>query len=219
MKSMRTDPAARRNEALNMSLIEAGLRIAASNNPRLAGAIGEGATPAVQAYSQQLGQIRQDQRADIKDELSIAQNNLARAYYAGQITATQFRTAMADIASQRQEGSAAARAAASERAAQLRHENAMDVENARSRRQFEIQANTAATRMMSDIGATTAARSAIIAGRQAANPNNTDRTVTDDQLLDYFTNRILRTQQAIRQGNQQGPVIRQYNLQTNDLSN
>lgn len=120
LKAMRTDPKARREEALNMALIEAGLRIAGSNNPRLAGAIGEGATPAVQSYSQQLSQIRQDQRADIKDELSLAQANLQRAYAAGQISASEYRTAMSDLASQRTERGAMARVAVTEAGADRR---------------------------------------------------------------------------------------------------
>jgi hypothetical protein len=92
MQEGRVDPAARRNEAMNMALIEAGLRIASSRNPSLAGAIGEGAAPAVQAYSQQLGQIRQDQRQDLRDELqgALAQNQ--NDYYRGRLSQQEFAT-------------------------------------------------------------------------------------------------------------------------------
>lgn len=97
MKAMRTKPEEQRSKALNMSLIEAGLRMMASKNPSLLGSIGESAVPAVQSYAQQQAQIRKDQREDIKDELSVAQANLARAYYAGQITAAQYRTARSEL--------------------------------------------------------------------------------------------------------------------------
>lgn len=97
MRAMRTKPEEQRSKALNMSLIEAGLRMMASKNPSLLGSIGESAVPAVQSYAQQQAQIRKDQREDIKDELSVAQANLARAYYAGQITAAQYRTAVSEL--------------------------------------------------------------------------------------------------------------------------
>jgi hypothetical protein len=72
-----------------MALVEAGLRIAASRNPSLAGAIGEGAAPAVQSYNQQLRQIREDQNADLTRDLSVAQADLQRRYMAGQISASE----------------------------------------------------------------------------------------------------------------------------------
>ncbi len=92
MQEGRVDPSARRNEALNMALIEAGLRIASSRNPSLAGAIGEGAAPAVQSYGQQLSQIRQDQRQDLRDELqgALAQNQ--NDYYRGRLSQQEFAT-------------------------------------------------------------------------------------------------------------------------------
>jgi hypothetical protein len=113
LSEMRTDPKARRDEALNMALMEAGLRIAASNNPRLAGAIGEGATPALQAYSQQTAQIRQDQRADIKDQLALAQADLQRQFANGQISGAELRARTQLLVAQMQERGANARAGAS----------------------------------------------------------------------------------------------------------
>jgi hypothetical protein len=101
IRSSRTNESERRREAQNMSLIEAGLRIASSNNPRLAGAIGEGAAPAVQAYGQQLSQIRQDQRADLQTEMATAQFDLQRRYAAGQISATEYRTALTELGAYR----------------------------------------------------------------------------------------------------------------------
>jgi hypothetical protein len=89
IKASRTNEGDRRREAQNMSLLEAGLRIAGSNNPRLAGAISEGAVPAVQTYNQQRRQIREDQNADLTRDLSVAQADLQRRYMAGQISASE----------------------------------------------------------------------------------------------------------------------------------
>jgi hypothetical protein len=114
----RVDPAARRNEAVNMALIEAGLRIAGSRNPSLVGAIGEGALPAVQSYGQQLGQIRAEQREARRDELELAKQELNRQFAVGQISATEYRTRMDNITrtniADRQERAASARAAEAE---------------------------------------------------------------------------------------------------------
>lgn len=112
LSEMKTDPKARREEALNMALVEAGLRIASSNNPRLAGAIGEGATPALQSYNQQAAQIRQDQRADIKDQLAIAQADLQRQFANGQISGAELRARTQLLVAQMHEGGANARNAA-----------------------------------------------------------------------------------------------------------
>jgi hypothetical protein len=91
IKSSRTNEGDRRREAQNMALLEAGLRIAGSNNPRLAGAISEGAVPAVQTYNQQVRQIREDQNADLTRDLSVAQADLQRRYMAGQISASELQ--------------------------------------------------------------------------------------------------------------------------------
>ena len=94
LREGRTNEPDRRREAQSNALVEAGLRIAASNNPRLAGAIGEGALPAVQGYTQQRAQIRQDQRADLQSEMAAAQADIQRRYMAGQLSATEYRSAM-----------------------------------------------------------------------------------------------------------------------------
>jgi len=91
IRDSRTNEGDRRREAQNMALLEAGLRIAGSNNPNFLGAIGEGATPAAQTYAQQLGQIRQDRRADIQTDLAVAQADLQRRYMAGQISAAELQ--------------------------------------------------------------------------------------------------------------------------------
>jgi hypothetical protein len=122
----RVDPAARRSEAVNMALIEAGLRIAGSRNPSLVGAIGEGALPAVQSYGQQLGQIRAEQREARRDELELAKQELNRQFAVGQISATEYRTRMDNITrtniADRQERMAGARAAEADARADRRVE-------------------------------------------------------------------------------------------------
>ena len=112
----RVDPAARRNEAVNMALIEAGLRIAGSRNPSLVGAIGEGALPAVQSYGQQLGQIRTEQRQARQDEMELAKQELNRQFAVGQISASELRARLAEVSADRrlsaqlaQQGAIAAR--------------------------------------------------------------------------------------------------------------
>lgn len=129
----RVDPAARRNEALNMALIEAGLRIAGSRNPSLAGAIGEGAVPAVQSYGQQLGQIRAEQREARRDELELAKQDLNRQFAIGQISATEYRTRMDNV-------NANLRAASAERAAGARAAAAEDRADQRLQAQSRLQA-------------------------------------------------------------------------------
>lgn len=96
LREGRTNEPERRREAQSNALVEAGLRIAASNNPRLAGAIGEGALPAVQGYTQQRAQIRQDQRADLQSEMAAAQADIQRRYMAGQLSAAEYRSAMSE---------------------------------------------------------------------------------------------------------------------------
>ena len=122
----RVDPAARRSEAVNMALIEAGLRIAGSRNPSLVGAIGEGALPAVQSYGQQLGQIRAEQREARRDELELAKQELNRQFAVGQISATEYRTRMDNITrtniADRQERMVGARAAEADARADRRIE-------------------------------------------------------------------------------------------------
>jgi hypothetical protein len=97
----RVDPVARRNEAVNMALVEAGLRIAGSRNPSLIGAIGEGGLPAVQSYQQQLGQIRQEQRESRRDELEMAKQELNRQFAIGQISAAEYRSLIAEAGANR----------------------------------------------------------------------------------------------------------------------
>ena len=128
MREERVDPAARRSEAVNMALIEAGLRIAGSRNPSLIGAIGEGALPAVQSYSQQLGQIRGEQRQARQDELELAKQDTNRQFAIGQISAAEYRSRMdninRNIQVNAQERGANARLAASESAADRRADRA-----------------------------------------------------------------------------------------------
>jgi hypothetical protein len=158
IRASRTNEGDRRKEAQNMALIEAGLRMASSNNPRLGAAFAEGAAPAVQSYAQQLGQIRQDQNADLTRELSVAQADLQRRYMAGQISASELQRQTQILMSresdanrlriaQASEGSANARLAAQEEAAQRRHDATM----AGQRQQLLIAANRDVNKEVSDV--------------------------------------------------------------------
>jgi hypothetical protein len=139
----RVDPAARRSEAANMALIEAGLRIAGSRNPSLIGAIGEGALPAVQSYGQQLGQIRSEQREARRDELELAKQELNRQLAVGQISATEFRTRMdnvnANLRAASAERAAGIRAGASEAAADRRATGAEAAADRRANAALELE--------------------------------------------------------------------------------
>lgn len=146
LREMRTDPASRKNEAINMALIEAGLRMAGSNNPRFIGALSEGAVPAVQGYSRELGQIRQEQRQDIRDEMAVAKSELERMYAIGQISAAEYRTRM-------QELGAAARAAASESGANARLLASERAADARERLQAQRLSADADRREQADLAA------------------------------------------------------------------
>lgn len=82
------DGRARSNEALDMALISAGLRIAGSQSPHFAAALAEGATPAIQDYTNQRREIRSDQRADRAEGLAIANAQTSNDYRRGQLGAT-----------------------------------------------------------------------------------------------------------------------------------
>ena len=143
MRDLRVDPAARRNEAVNLALIEAGLRIAASKNPSLIGSIGEGAAPAVQSYAQQVGQIRQEQRAGLRDEMTLAKSEIERMYAIGQINASERRTMMQEIGADRRAATALAAQAATagrmERIEQMRGERNERTQMALLDRQLQAQ--------------------------------------------------------------------------------
>lgn len=90
----RTNSEQRRGDAVNMALIEAGLRIAGSQSPHLAAAISEGAVPAVQGYSQERRAIRQDERGDLRDMLSANMAQSQRRYYEGRVENDRTRNAL-----------------------------------------------------------------------------------------------------------------------------
>jgi hypothetical protein len=169
IRDSRTNEGDRRREAQNMALLEAGLRIAGSNNPNFLGAIGEGATPAAQTYAQQLSQIRQDRRSDIQTDLAVAQADLQRRYMAGQISAAELQRQTQMLMSREERasrleaariaaGGADARASRAEEAANQRHQATMSGQ----RQQLLITANREVSKevndIMGDISRLTAAR-------------------------------------------------------------
>ena len=220
----RVDPAARRNEALNMALIDAGLRIASSRNPSLLGAIGEGAAPAVQGYTQQLGQVRQEQRQARQDELELAKQDASRRFAIGQLTANEYRGIMQDIQAERrarQQMAAAAAAAgraedAADRrfAAQERIEGlrigareaaderrlARELELRRDENQSRLLMSAAqeAARVLRDPTQATMLRAQLMRERQQQNPRGPAPNVTDTDLENYLINRTLRTYSTVQ---------------------
>lgn len=97
LEKARTNPGERRREAQNLALIEAGLRMMGNKNPSFLGAVGEAATPTVQTYAQQLGEIRKDARQDIRDRFELAKTEVNRQWMMGQIGAAEYRTRMQEI--------------------------------------------------------------------------------------------------------------------------
>jgi hypothetical protein len=185
IRASRINEGERRSEARRMALVEAGLRIAASRNPSLAGAIGEGAAPAVQSYSQQLSQIRQDQSADLTREMAVAQADLQRRYMAGQISAAELQrqTQMLEIAARerqsiRAEGIAASRSAASEANADARLTRQESAANAGREHTARMSAIRDVNKEVSDTMGDTMRREAVRSAlRQAGQPAPTDAQI------------------------------------------
>lgn len=87
----RTDPAARRSEATNIALLEAGLRIAGSNNPNAIGALSEGAA-ALPGFARQMSEIRRDQRDDILTQIQMERARAEDARSARALAANLYGT-------------------------------------------------------------------------------------------------------------------------------
>lgn len=107
----RTDPAARRADATNLALLEAGLRIAGSNNPNAIGALSEGAA-ALPGYARQLSEIRKDQRDDILTQIQMerarAEDNRSARALAANLYGTETQR---ELAVMRERGDAGRHAA------------------------------------------------------------------------------------------------------------
>ena len=116
--------------------------MAASKNPSFLGAVGEGAAPAVQSYTQQAGQIRAEQRQGLRDEMDLAKQEITRQYMVGQISAAEHRNLTAEIgANNRLRAQLAGQAANTDRvirAEELRAERALDVERERTQRAIDL---------------------------------------------------------------------------------
>jgi hypothetical protein len=219
MREERVDPAARRSEAVNMALIEAGLRIAGSRNPSLIGAIGEGALPAVQSYGQQLGQIRGEQREARRDELELAKQETNRQFAIGQISAAEYRSRMENInrtlqvnamerganarlvASENAADRRAAAAAESERNRLLIEENrdrrARDLADLQERRRMRERAAIAANEAFGNLGTREMVRQALKDEARRANPNERNPTISDQAVQDrILRDTIARIEQA-----------------------
>lgn len=204
LREGRTNEPERRREAQNNALIEAGLRIAASNNPRLAGAIGEGALPAVQGYTQQRAQIRQDQRADLQSEMAAAQADIQRRYMAGQLSAAEFRTAtqenMANARLRVQLAAQAGQQGAAQSREDARHAAALERQQQQAQNSLIMSAAQETAKAMRDPMVVLQTKSTIDAQRRRENPGGTFTPATDDDVERYISGRIIRTYQIARQG-------------------
>lgn len=107
----RTDPAARRSEATNLALLEAGLRIAGSNNPNAIGALSEGAA-ALPGFARQMSELRRDQRDDILTQIQMERARAEDARSARALAANLYGTeTQRELAVMRERGDAGRHAA------------------------------------------------------------------------------------------------------------
>lgn len=233
LREGRTNEPERRREAQSNALVEAGLRIAASNNPRLAGAIGEGALPAVQGYTQQRAQIRQDQRADLQSEMAAAQADIQRRYMAGQLSAAEYRSAMAEAGAydrtRMQLAAQAGQQATALAREELRHQNTMERARADENRRLYMSAAQEATRLMGDLGRVGAIRGEMLTEARRTNPNATIDSITNQDVQNRIMDNIMRTYETTRsrfgspgsQGNTPAPQasqpVRNWNTTTNRI--
>lgn len=233
LREGRTNEPERRREAQSNALVEAGLRIAASNNPRLAGAIGEGALPAVQGYTQQRAQIRQDQRADLQSEMAAAQADIQRRYMAGQLSAAEYRAAMSEAGAydrtRMQLAAQAGQQATVLAREELRHQNTMERARADENRRLYMSAAQEATRLMGDLGRVGVIRGEMLTEAKRTNPNATIDSITNQDVQNRIMDNIMRTYETTRsrfgspgsQGNaaptQASPTIRNWNPATNRI--
>jgi hypothetical protein len=191
IRDSRTNEGDRRREAQNMALLEAGLRIAGSNNPNFLGAIGEGATPAAQTYAQQLSQIRQDRRADIQTDLAVAQADLNRRYMAGQISAAELhrQTQMLMSREERAARLEAARMAAG--SADARADRLEAARAGREDRRYEQGLDRAqAERTAQEVNKALMDQATRGAARVALRGTNPRAEITDAQIDSYIENRV-----------------------------
>jgi hypothetical protein len=194
IRDSRTNEGDRRREAQNMALLEAGLRIAGSNNPSFLGAIGEGAAPAAQTYAQQLSQIRQDRRSDIQTDLAVAQADLQRRYMAGQISAAELQrqVQMLDINARREASLRAERNAAGRLAdADSRAERLERLRTERDNTRYEQGLDRAqAERTAQEVNKALMDQATRGAARVALRGTNPRAEITDAQIDSYIENRV-----------------------------
>ncbi len=81
-----------RREAQNLALIEAGLKIAGSQSPHFAAALGEGAG-AVGSYARQVSDIRKGDRENVGTQIALENAETTEAYRRDSVAADRDRTA------------------------------------------------------------------------------------------------------------------------------
>jgi hypothetical protein len=191
IRDSRTNEGDRRREAQNMALLEAGLRIAGSNNPNFLGAIGEGAAPAAQTYAQQLSQIRQDRRSDIQTDLAVAQADLQRRYMAGQISASELQRQTQMLISREERASRLEAARIAAGGADARAERLERLRMERDNTRYEQGIDRAqAERTAQEVNKALMDQGTRGAARVALRGTNPRAEITDAQIDSYIENRV-----------------------------
>jgi hypothetical protein len=183
LEKARINPGERRREAQNLALIEAGLRMMGNKNPSFLGAVGEAATPTVQTYAQQLGEIRKDARQDIRDRFELAKTEVNRQWMMGQIGAAEYRTRMQEIG-------AAQRHAATEAGAlarlQTQEANRVAAEG-RDAARAEATANRAAQQSLNEALRNPQLRQQVEERIRASRPRGDRAPVTEREISEAIT--------------------------------
>jgi hypothetical protein len=183
LEKARTNPGERRREAQNLALIEAGLRMMGNKNPSFLGAVGEAATPTVQTYAQQLGEIRKDARQDIRDRFELAKTEVNRQWMMGQIGAAEYRTRMQEIG-------AAQRHAATEAGANARlqaQESNRVAAEGRDAARAEAAANRAAQQSLNEALRNPQLRQQVEERIRASRPRGNRDPVTEREISEAIT--------------------------------
>jgi hypothetical protein len=183
LEKARINPGERRREAQNLALIEAGLRMMGNKNPSFLGAVGEAATPTVQTYAQQLGEIRKDARQDIRDRFELAKTEVNRQWMMGQIGAAEYRTRMQEIGAAQRHAATEAGANARLQAAETNRLAAEGRDAARA----EATANRAAQQSLNEALRNPQLRQQVEERIRASRPRGNRDPVTEREISEAIT--------------------------------
>lgn len=117
MERERVNPAAERENARNMALLQAGLAIAGGTSPHFAQNLA-GAVPAIQGYQTQMTNLRKEGRDELKAQFDLAKADVEAQYHQGMLTEHQRKTAL-DYLSNQETNAVRQRIATENNAAQI----------------------------------------------------------------------------------------------------